>query len=238
VTGREIPQVEAGRRAGDPAALVAGAQRAAAELGWRPRRSDLDTMIADAWDFARSCAPSTATSGGENPRRRSLTRTETSETREQTVNAVEPIAAEATHLFESVYGAAPAGLWAAPGRVNVIGEHTDYNEGFVLPMAIDRYTVVAAGPRSDGQLRVVSAAGDRRVIDIALDALSPACRTVGPRIRRASPGRCSARACCPRTSPARTWRSPRRCRWARACRPRRRWSARPAWRWPGSPPPS
>ena len=54
VTGREIPQVEAARRAGDPAALVAGAQRAAAELGWRPSRSDLDTMIADAWSFAQS----------------------------------------------------------------------------------------------------------------------------------------------------------------------------------------
>jgi galactokinase len=89
------------------------------------------------------------------------------------MNAVEPIAAEAARLFASVYGGGPAGLWAAPGRVNVIGEHTDYNEGFVLPMAIDRYTVVAAAPRTDGTLRVVSAAGDQRVIEVALDALAP-----------------------------------------------------------------
>ena len=53
VTGRQIPQVEAERRAGDPATLVAGAQRAEAELGWLPRY-DLDTMVADAWSFAQA----------------------------------------------------------------------------------------------------------------------------------------------------------------------------------------
>jgi UDP-glucose 4-epimerase len=54
VTGRDIPQVEAERRAGDPATLVAGAQRAEAELGWQPRHANLDTMVADAWSFAQS----------------------------------------------------------------------------------------------------------------------------------------------------------------------------------------
>ncbi|HZU56096.1 MAG TPA: UDP-glucose 4-epimerase GalE [Actinocrinis sp.] len=54
VTGRDIPQVEAERRAGDPATLVAGAQRAETELGWRPRHVDLDTMVADAWSFAQA----------------------------------------------------------------------------------------------------------------------------------------------------------------------------------------
>jgi galactokinase len=48
--------------------------------------------------------------------------------------------------FEATYGHPPRWIAAAPGRVNVIGEHTDYNDGFVLPMAIERYTVVAAAP--------------------------------------------------------------------------------------------
>jgi galactokinase len=89
------------------------------------------------------------------------------------LNAVDPIAAEATKLFEFAFGARPQGLWAAPGRVNVIGEHTDYNQGFVLPMAIDRYTVVAAAKRTDRRLHVVSSAGDQRVTEVALDDLVP-----------------------------------------------------------------
>src|ERR1700722_14598939 len=46
--------------------------------------------------------------------------------------------------FQKIYGHPPRWIVAAPGRVNVIGEHTDYNDGFVLPMAIDRYAVMAA----------------------------------------------------------------------------------------------
>ncbi|TMK88270.1 MAG: galactokinase, partial [Actinobacteria bacterium] len=52
--------------------------------------------------------------------------------------------------FRRWAGHDPAQVWAAPGRVNLIGEHTDYNGGFVLPIAIDRYTTVAAGGRDDG----------------------------------------------------------------------------------------
>ncbi|WP_461296434.1 UDP-glucose 4-epimerase GalE [Streptomyces harbinensis] len=53
VTGRDIPETAAGRRAGDPAVLVASADRAREVLGWRPSRTDLAGIIADAWTFAR-----------------------------------------------------------------------------------------------------------------------------------------------------------------------------------------
>ena len=52
--------------------------------------------------------------------------------------------------FQKTYGRAPRYIAAAPGRVNVIGEHTDYNDGFVLPMAIEFYTIMAADKRPDG----------------------------------------------------------------------------------------
>ena len=73
--------------------------------------------------------------------------------------------------FEAAFGYAPAGLWSAPGRVNLIGEHTDYNEGFVLPFAIDRRTVVALGPRRDGLIRVSSDAADGMVQVALADAV-------------------------------------------------------------------
>jgi len=55
--------------------------------------------------------------------------------------------------FRRWSGRDPAQVWTAPGRVNLIGEHTDYNGGFVLPIAIDRFTTVAAAARDDGVLR-------------------------------------------------------------------------------------
>ena len=58
--------------------------------------------------------------------------------------------------FAERTGRPPEGVWAAPGRVNLIGEHTDYNDGFVLPAAIDRLVVVAAGRREGGRLRLWS----------------------------------------------------------------------------------
>src|SRR5688572_4955930 len=51
--------------------------------------------------------------------------------------------AEAKRRFAEVYGNPPQWIVAAPGRVNLIGEHTDYNAGFVFPLAIERYTVIA-----------------------------------------------------------------------------------------------
>jgi galactokinase len=63
---------------------------------------------------------------------------------------------EARRLFEAVFGYSPDGIWSAPGRVNLIGEHTDYNEGFVLPFAINRRTFAALARRDDGLVRVSS----------------------------------------------------------------------------------
>ncbi len=64
---------------------------------------------------------------------------------------------ELANQFTQRFGTAPR-LFSAPGRVNLIGEHTDYNEGFVLPLALDRRTYVAAAKRTDRRLRVF--AGD------------------------------------------------------------------------------
>lgn len=58
--------------------------------------------------------------------------------------------------FERLAGREPAGIWAAPGRVNLMGDHTDYNDGYVLPIAIDRSVRVAASARSDSRIRVWS----------------------------------------------------------------------------------
>ncbi|GAB4575491.1 MAG: galactokinase [Anaerolineae bacterium] len=58
--------------------------------------------------------------------------------------------------FEARTGRPPTLLGRAPGRINLIGEHTDYNDGFVLPMSIDRATFVAIAPRDDDQVRVIS----------------------------------------------------------------------------------
>ena len=70
--------------------------------------------------------------------------------------------------FERLHSRPPR-LFRAPGRVNLIGEHTDYNEGFVLPMAIDRDTVVAAAPRDERRVRVRSLNRDEAG-DFDLDA--------------------------------------------------------------------
>ena len=58
--------------------------------------------------------------------------------------------------FEKLFGYEPTGVWQAPGRVNLIGEHTDYNEGFVFPFAINRHTFAAIALRSDHVIRVSS----------------------------------------------------------------------------------
>lgn len=62
----------------------------------------------------------------------------------------------AVSAFASLYGAPPQVVVAAPGRVNLIGEHTDYNDGFVMPVAIDRQVVIAASPRDDDRVELHS----------------------------------------------------------------------------------
>jgi galactokinase len=58
---------------------------------------------------------------------------------------LDQLVAQASDRFAGRFGRAPRWIVAAPGRVNIIGEHVDYNDGFVLPMAIERYCVIAAG---------------------------------------------------------------------------------------------
>ena len=65
--------------------------------------------------------------------------------------------ARARDLFTATYGTAPHGVWSAPGRVNLIGEHTDYNAGLALPIALPHRTYAAVARRDDGRVRLVSA---------------------------------------------------------------------------------
>jgi galactokinase len=69
--------------------------------------------------------------------------------------------------FAERFGGQPEGLWAAPARVNLIGEHTDYNDGWVLPLAIDRRVTVAAARRSGGLLRLLSLQRGEQVLRLA-----------------------------------------------------------------------
>ena len=73
------------------------------------------------------------------------------------------------HVFQAAFGAPAAIFVQAPGRVNLIGEHTDYNDGLVLPAAIDYRTVIAARQRDDRVIRVVAADYDDAVDEYSLD---------------------------------------------------------------------
>ncbi|GAA3175100.1 galactokinase [Blastococcus jejuensis] len=82
-------------------------------------------------------------------------------------------AARAQAAFAERFGGAPEGVWAAPGRVNVIGEHTDYNDGYVLPVALPHTTRAAVARRSDGRLAFASLQGDGDVVELAVAELAP-----------------------------------------------------------------
>lgn len=76
--------------------------------------------------------------------------------------------------FQQAYGYEPTVRYSAPGRVNLIGEHTDYNDGYVLPFAIDRRTVAAIAPRDDRLIRVASAFdAENAPVELSLDELAP-----------------------------------------------------------------
>ncbi len=74
--------------------------------------------------------------------------------------------------FARLTGRPPEGEWSSPGRVNLIGEHTDYNDGLVLPFAIDRSASVAAGLRPDRMVRCTSLQLEGKV-SVAVDDLGP-----------------------------------------------------------------
>ncbi|MFC8432168.1 galactokinase [Streptomyces sp. NPDC057253] len=75
--------------------------------------------------------------------------------------------------FVELYGTEPEGVWSAPGRVNLIGEHTDYNDGFVMPFALPHTAVAAVSRRTDGVLRLHSADVEGGVVELRLDDLAP-----------------------------------------------------------------
>lgn len=72
--------------------------------------------------------------------------------------------------FQKIFDATPTLITRAPGRVNLIGEHTDYNDGFVLPMAIDRAVWIAARPRVDRRVQMVACDFDYAHSEFVLDA--------------------------------------------------------------------
>jgi galactokinase len=78
--------------------------------------------------------------------------------------------ARVSELFETYFGSLPVTTVKAPGRVNLIGEHTDYNSGFVLPAAINYHTYIAYAPRDGRQIQVVAYNFDNQSVMIDLDA--------------------------------------------------------------------
>ena len=75
--------------------------------------------------------------------------------------------------FTEVFGAKPEVVAAAPGRVNLIGEHIDYSDGFVLPFAISDTTTVALSRRDDQIIRIASAQKSTEIVETSLDELIP-----------------------------------------------------------------
>ncbi|TWH74097.1 galactokinase [Modestobacter roseus] len=79
----------------------------------------------------------------------------------------------AAQALQEAFGVEPDGVWAAPGRVNLIGEHVDYNGGRCLPMALTRVTAAAVRRRDDDVVRLASTDPEAPVFEGSLDALGP-----------------------------------------------------------------
>ena len=75
--------------------------------------------------------------------------------------------------FEQYFGHKPTVVAASPGRVNLIGEHTDYNNGFVLPMALNNINVIAVAPSPTGKHRWIGALGETMIEIDPADASKP-----------------------------------------------------------------
>lgn len=82
--------------------------------------------------------------------------------------------------FTEAFGRQPYGVWAGPGRVNLIGEHTDYNDGFALPMALPHRVMVAARARGDDELVLRSLQQAGSSATVRGDELSPGSLTGWP----------------------------------------------------------
>ncbi|KFI69608.1 galactokinase [Bifidobacterium magnum] len=92
------------------------------------------------------------------------------------VEFIEPLtdaegSAKAADLFTEAFGEQPSGVWAAPGRANLIGEHTDYNAGLCLPIALPHRTYIALKPRTDLKVRLVSDVNPADVEEVDLEGL-------------------------------------------------------------------
>ncbi len=76
-------------------------------------------------------------------------------------------------LFTDMFGMPPVLMVWSPGRVNLMGDHTDYNDGWVFPAALDMGTLIAAGPRSDRIVRTIAYQMDKQEDSVSLDNLNP-----------------------------------------------------------------